>query len=323
MIGVIQRVIGISGKWRSARLKIPVMILGASGMLGAMVTDVLSRDTRLQITATVRKDEFLATSKKRYPHVNWHLYDVMDSDPPATIEYQEWIINAIGITKPYINENNPPEVNRAIQINSVFPYRLNAWAERYDLRVLQIATDCVYSGSEVKYLESHKHDALDVYGKTKSLGEVGAASFHHLRCSIIGPEPVANAFLLAWFLKQGENTTVNGFTNHIWNGVTTLQFARLCQGIVLDNVVMPNLHHVIPADIIDKYELLKLFGQYFDRQDIAIKPVEATQAINRTLSTADEKLNNELWQAAGYLMPPSIEDMIGELATFSPRFVNG
>ena len=63
-------------------------------------------------------------------------------------------------------------------------------------RVLQIATDCVYSGAQGAYVETDLHDALDVYGKTKSLGECQEPNVYHLRCSIIGPEPKDFKFLI-------------------------------------------------------------------------------------------------------------------------------
>ena len=45
------------------------------------------------------------------------------------------------------------------------------------LKVIQIATDCVFDGLKGNYTEDDKHNAIDVYGKTKSLGEVSADNF--------------------------------------------------------------------------------------------------------------------------------------------------
>jgi len=95
-------------------------------------------------------------------------------------------------------------------------------------KVLQIATDCVYSGKTGNYDEAAKHDALDVYGKTKSLGEVNARHVLNIRCSIIGPELKGRLSLLEWFLSQPTGARVNGYAHHQWNGITTLQFAELC-----------------------------------------------------------------------------------------------
>ena len=52
--------------------------------------------------------------------------------------------------------------------------------------MLHITTDCVFSGQGGKYNEDAKHDEMDVYGRTKSLGEPENCSV--LRTSIIGEE---------------------------------------------------------------------------------------------------------------------------------------
>jgi dTDP-4-dehydrorhamnose reductase len=65
---------------------------------------------------------------------------------------------------------------------------LAIFAEDSGAKVIQIATDCVFSGSNGSYLETDPHDATDVYGKTKSDGEIESSAVMQLRCSIIGRE---------------------------------------------------------------------------------------------------------------------------------------
>jgi dTDP-4-dehydrorhamnose reductase len=295
------------------------MILGASGMLGAMLTHVLSQNPQLALTATVRRDELLLKLKRRYPEVDWQLFDASADGVWPSIRQQDWVINAIGITKPYIDDEDPVKIRRAIQINALFPHHLASWAEEHGFRVIQIATDCVYSGIEGAYVENHQHDALDVYGKTKSLGEVKSSAFHHLRCSIIGPEPEADAFLMAWFKNLPHGDQVTGFTNHAWNGVTTLQFAKLCEGIIVNDLPLPGLQHVVPGDTVSKYELLKIFARYLDRSDVVINPGAARQTVDRTLATGDEATNSTLWSSAGYSSPPTVTSMVEELAAHDPH----
>jgi dTDP-4-dehydrorhamnose reductase len=186
-------------------------------------------------------------------------------------------------------------------------------------KVLQIATDCVYSGHKGRYSESDHHDALDVYGKTKSLGECHLPSINHLRCSIIGPETKDHKFLVDWFLGQPQGAAVKGFSNHQWNGVTTLHFAKICRGIIREDLELPHLQHVIPGDIATKAEMLRAFGRYFNRPDIKIEVVEAATTIDRTLQTENRGLNQAIWAAAGYEQPPTVEEMIRELSTFTLR----
>ena len=77
--------------------------------------------------------------------------------------------NAIGITKPYVRDDRPDEVERALRVNALFPFELGRAAAQAGARVLQIATDCVWAGTRGGYREDDPHDPVDVYGKTNKL----------------------------------------------------------------------------------------------------------------------------------------------------------
>ena len=291
-----------------------VIVLGGSGMLGSMVAGVLARDPALSVTATARAG--VADGGAFVPGIDWRRCDLQPDDPRSleVVDGHEWIVNAVGITKPFIRDDEADEVERAVRINSVLPHRLAERAARGGARLLQIATDCVYSGMRGGYREADAHDALDVYGKTKSLGEVRRAGAHHLRCSIVGPEAGRPRYLLEWFRGQARGATVKGFTNHRWNGVTTLHFARVVQGVIRAGMELPSLHHLVPRDVVTKAELLRLFARAFDRADVTVEDREAPETVDRVLGTADPALNARLWQAAGYAEPPRVADMVLELA---------
>ncbi len=293
-----------------------VTVLGASGMLGSMLATCFSNDPRLEVSATVRTEALAAKGQAQLPGVAWRLFDATagsEADVRSAIMDSAWVVNAIGITKPYINDDNAATVERAIRVNAIFPYLLARAAEKSGAQVIQIATDCVYSGAKGPYKESDQHDALDVYGKTKSLGEVSSPNVSHLRCSIIGPEPRAHVFLLDWFLGQEHGSAVNGYTNHLWNGITTLHFAKLCQGIIHEAPSRALLQHVVPSGRISKAAMLACFAESGGRQDIHVNHAPAPVTIDRTLATEDERSNQRLWQAAGYDQPPTVPQMIEEL----------
>lgn len=229
----------------------------------------------------------------------------------------DWVINCIGIIKPHINENNSISVKNAIVINSLFPYQLASSISNLQTKVLQIATDCVYSGKEGGYTENSPHDALDVYGKTKSLGEVTSEQFFHIRASIIGPEYGRSTSLQEWFLSQPKNAEVNGFTDHLWNGLTTHHFALLAKAIVLSGGDFTGTQHVIPGDIVTKAQLLESFAQVYNRKDIQINPIVSSFRIDRTLNTQDISRSDNLWKLAGYDKPPTIQDMIEQQYNFN------
>ena len=292
-----------------------VLVLGGTGMLGMMVADVLSHHCP-NLTVTARPSK----ARLSTPSVRWVDFDASAGPEAIAALIQStrpaWVVNCIGVTKPHIKDDDPAQVQNALVINALFPHRLGKAADERGTRVIQIATDCVYSGTKGKYSEGAIHDALDVYGKTKSLGECHYQKVHHLRCSIIGPEAGTTLSLLEWFRGQAKNATLRGFTNHRWNGVTTLQFAKVCWGIIGNRRPPPSLQHLVPADAVTKLKLLQLLGESFNRRDLRIEAAAATEAVDRTLSTEHAESCIDLWHMAGYTTPPTVGEMVKELAAY-------
>jgi len=152
-----------------------ILVLGASGMLGSMVFDYCNQVDRYELRGTLPKQDTYLDAK--YGSDRWHIFDAeQDNANDLTkilLTYRpDHIINCIGIIKPYCKDDNPAGVARAILVNAHFPQLLATAAKEVGARVIQIATDCVYSGNIGDYTEHSLHDALDVYGKTKSLAEL-------------------------------------------------------------------------------------------------------------------------------------------------------
>lgn len=143
--------------------KTRILVLGSSGMLGFMVENYLTRNPNFEVIGTTRKAE----DKNRFDAEEF----VLGKKQGLDLKSFDYIINCIGIIKPFCQDNDPEGVVRAIKVNALFPNKLSQALKNSDTKILQIATDCVYSGKKGSYVEIDKHDALDVYGKTKSLGK--------------------------------------------------------------------------------------------------------------------------------------------------------
>jgi dTDP-4-dehydrorhamnose reductase len=301
-------------------MTINVLVLGGSGMLGSTVVSHLSTRPDFNVSTTVRTAKLAATGKLQVPAVEWHDF-VLGADNDAEslkkIGHFDWIINCTGATNRAIDENSPESIGNAVNINVGIPIALTKYLEQNNTRVLQIATDCVYSGSTGAYVEHAPHDALDVYGKSKSLGEVPHEKMHYLRCSIIGPEPKERKFLLEWILAQPQGATLTGYSDHIWNGVTTLQFARVAGGIMSSKRATPDMHHLIPADVVTKAELLAIIAERYQRDDLDIQSQPTGTRVDRSLASNDAEENERMWSAAGYSGAPTISEMVSELNNFN------
>lgn len=285
-----------------------VLILGADGMLGHVVCKFLM-SKGLDIWATSRLDGIKINPIDKYIYLDAR----GDITQTFNQNYQfEYIVNCIGVIKPNIDEVDSSSVLNAIDINSRFPHLISKYFE--NSKILQIATDCVYSGVIGSYDESSPHDPMDVYGKTKSLGEVNANNFMNLRTSIIGRELNTNKSLWNWITNQEQKAELNGFLDHEWNGVTTLAFAKIIYGVIQSNLFLPLTQHILPVNTISKYNLLRTIADNDGRVDILVKPVKSNKSINRTLTTLDKNLNQKLWLAAGYKKVPTVELLVQEFS---------
>tara|TARA_X000000368_G_scaffold416460_1_gene410430 strand:- start:2578 stop:3489 length:912 start_codon:yes stop_codon:yes gene_type:complete len=288
-----------------------ILIMGADGMLGKMVSLYFGSLNEYSIVLTSRSEsDFL---KKNFNNTV-ERYDVLDDnfEDFAKKINPHVVINCIGRIKPTIDEANPISVSETININSFFPMEIQKFSVINNSSYYQIGTDCVYSGKDGNYNEGDYLDAEDLYGKSKIAGEIPGKNKHIIRSSIIGPEHGAGRSLLNWFLKN-ESKEVFGFKNHLWNGVTTLNFAKVIHGLILNQSYSTGLQHLITSDKVTKADLLRFFKIYFDKE-IKINEVNAENIIDRTLNTINNKNNEQLWLDAGYNKVPSVEENIAELS---------
>jgi dTDP-4-dehydrorhamnose reductase len=288
-----------------------ILVLGHTGMLGLAVTKELLKIPG-SLTVTQREPASqLETSDFKIVELDAtdeNLREKLDS-----IGSVDFIVNCIGVIKPHIDDTDSFKRNRAIKINTLFPYEIEKWATLKGAKVLQIATDCVFSGDKGGYLETNEHDALDVYGKSKSLGEVPSESMMHLRVSIIGPESGRSTSLLEWVRNQPIGSSISGYTDHFWNGVTTLHFAKIARGIIENNLFKAGVFHIVPRDSVSKHDLVCIIARHLNRQDIVVSPTLTGSRIDRTLLTVSPETNTMLWRAAGYHVAPTIEEMVAEI----------
>jgi dTDP-4-dehydrorhamnose reductase len=288
-----------------------VLILGGSGMLGsAVIREFEGFEGEVLVSTRTQKLDSLPEDMK---HVQ---FDASRDDLDKALGDLgkiDFVVNCIGIIKPHINDADDKQRLNAIQINSLFPQQLSDWAAKGGAKIIQIATDCVFSGATGGYVETDAHDALDVYGKSKSLGEVPNDSMMHLRVSIIGPEKGRSTSLLEWVRNQPKDAKIFGFTDHLWNGVTTSHFGKIARGIIEHKKFRPGVAHLVPGDKLSKDKLVAEIAGVFDRGDIVVEPKASGAKVDRTLDTSDKDFNKSLWKAAGYNNPPTVAQMIREI----------
>lgn len=124
------------------------------------------------------------------------------------------------------------QTDQSTQVNCEFPLLLASLSDQYSCRFIHITTDCVYDGKLGQYNENQIAKESNIYGLSKTLGKPSIATV--IQTSIIGEEINNKKFLLEWVKSQNGGTIV-GYLNHLWNGVTCLQLAKIVQLMTANN----------------------------------------------------------------------------------------
>lgn len=269
---------------------IKVLVLGATGMAGHVITQYLID----------KKYDVVSFSRKKTIFSNSVLGDVTDFPSIESLVSNgrfDYIINAVGVLNDFAEENKA----NAILINSYLPHFLVKITESTKTKIIHISTDCVFSGKDGNYVENSFKDGNSIYDKTKSLGEIINDKDLTFRTSIIGPDLSSNGIgLFNWFMKQ-ENQ-VNGYSKAIWTGVTTLTLAKAIEATFYSNLT--GLYHLVNNQKISKYELLLIFNKFFKEGKLQIVPDENV-VVDKSLINTREDFD---------FLVPSYEQMIKEMA---------
>lgn len=302
-----------------------VLILGANSTLGSMLVSILARDPLLEVQATVRSTKILRSLEATYPNVRWRLFDVGTSCHVdlniETLPVCDWYINAISLGKNSINEHYSDDRARAVTINTLFPIALDRFIARIGGHLLLPGTSGVFSGLVGNLDENTTHDPHDIYGKTRSLGELRTSTTSVLRTISLEFENGGNLGLIDWMRSQPHANEIRASSVATWNGVTSLHLAKVMHGIIIHRPELKELHHLIPQDSISNYQLLELLKHLLKRTDLTIVPAEGKTQVNTLLTTLDPGYNKLLWALAGYNQgAPTIKQMVEEfLAYTDPR----
>ncbi len=159
-------------------------------------------------------------------------------------------------------------------------------------------------GKKGGYVESDLFDADDVYGMSKNAGDTDLCMT--LRTSIIGEEQTHFTSLLSW-VKAQKGKTINGYTDHLWNGVTTLYLAEIIEEIIRSGLYEKGVFHIHSRKVVSKYELTRMIDDAYGL-GLTINRFETHAPCDRSLSS-EKGLSDRL-------VKKDLETQITELKTF-------
>lgn len=239
-----------------------VLVLGVTGMLGHTVMAELHANPGLEVFGSARSAASLSRAfpddllQRVVPGVD--VTDIGAVDELLDTVAPDVVVNCIGVIKqdPLVDDSVT-----TIALNAQFPHLLALSCGRRRIRTIHVSTDCVFSGLRGGYVESHNPDPVDLYGRTKLVGEISRPPALTLRTSFIGHELETTLSLVDWFLSQ--RGVVNGFTRAIYSGLTSNEFARVLADVVIPRDDLAGLYHVASAPI-SKYDLLSLIATTYE-----------------------------------------------------------
>lgn len=268
-----------------------ILVLGASGMIGNTMLRVLSDISDWQVKGSVRSREELSYFPPKIATNMLVGIDLLEHDivTQTLDQYKpQIVINCAGLTKHVPAGNNPAS---AIAMNALLPHRIAEACGRMGARLIQISTDCVFSGRLGNYIETDFADADDVYGRSKRLGEVEEMGHLTLRTSTIGHENHTKFGLLEWFLAQKACT---GYARAVFTGLPSVVFAQIVRDIIIPDRTLTGLYHVSAAPI-TKFDLLQLIAAVYKHG--AELSVDREFVIDRSLNSS------KFTSATGYQAP--------------------
>lgn len=249
-----------------------IIVFGSTGMLGSYVCKFL------------KYQQLKVEEKNRYNFDITELFSegkLMDKLSELITSPNILVINCAGIT----NKRVEKSVDELYIVNSLFPMML----DMFKATILHISTDCVFSGRKGDYSIEDVPDSKDNYGLSKNFGE-RLKNTYVIRTSIIGEEDSKRYVynLLEWARHQC-GTTIKGYRNHLWNGVTCLELSRLIYyNWILNTFSRPTseIIHVTTEKDVNKYQLLQNINDVYNLN------IEVTDAV--TQKTCDRRLKGTL-----------------------------
>ena len=242
-----------------------VLVLGISGMLGHKLFQLLQA-TEHNVSGVMRPSKSALTD---YGLFEGAIYDGIDVRIPGTIaqvietSQPDVIVNCVGLIRPVAVDPSD-----TLSVNALFPHDLARIASTHRARLIQVSTDGVFSGQQGSYREQSVASADDLYGKSKSLGEVTYGGHLTVRTCLVGRELMSRRNLLGWLLSQKGD--VPGFVNAVCTPLTTIALSRILIQLVEMDEVEGLLH--LGGEKIDKYSMLRLLCDEYQLSDIRLLP---------------------------------------------------
>lgn len=213
----------------------------------------------------------------------------------------EIVINAVGYTAVNLAESNPFD---AYKINATSLTEISIYCKKYNSFLIHISTDYVFDGSkDVPYKEFDETNPLNVYGKSKLLGEKLIQKFTDkyviIRVSWVYSH-YGNNFLNTILEKSKSEEELNIVDDQIGGPTSTIQIARALEIIckqILDHEKPFGIYHLSGEPYISWYkfanDIVSIAADYNLIKDTVIKPISSDDFQSPAIRPKYSGLSNE------------------------------
>ena len=276
-----------------------ILLLGANGLLGSRIEEVLKNDPTVKLFSTTRDE----SSEFYFDYNTMSLRSLLKKTRPDVV------INCIVVT----------DIRKTwsyfFKINALLPIKLALIGFEKNIKILHFSTDAVFPKSSRKRTEISLPFPSTKYGVSKLLGDLSILSCIVIRTSFVGfSESTDNSNGLAariYNSEIGSNFVIE--KNILWNGITVDILAELTRIIAKDTTIRKGLFHLFSSTPILKIQLVEMLAKKLNRRDLIIEQTDKQESLGFILATSKDKQISIWWEAVGYLRIPSIEDLLIEM----------
>ena len=296
--------------WRGHELK-RILIIGASGLLGSALYQVLTKKYDVTGTFFSNSDQ---TSAQEF-------LDVSDETSIRILIMRlkpDIVINCSGLTNVEECERLP---EKAMLLNSIVPAVLARITNQLQIKLVHISTD--HFASEINVMRNESMRALPTnrYGYSKLMGEDLVLSTTDsalvIRTNFFGLTDSGNHSLFDFALKSLKaNKVILGFEDVTFSPIGVNSFARTLMVLLEKNV--SGLLNLCGTESVSKFRFLRMVAKAVGLDESIVKPSNSSMQLGRverplflTLDTSN------LLGLVGEL--PPLEHMIHEELSFESK----
>ena len=267
-----------------------ILILGIDGMIGHKIAQSLNNN--FDVIGSLRKD--INSQSLGLKNCSLFKRDFLVDNFISFFNKisPDVIINCVGIT---IRRGVSKNFLNTKFLNQQFPHEINNWVSKNNKKLIHLSTDCVFDGIKGNYIDDEKPNANDIYGLTKSKGEINNDKALTIRCSMVGREIFNHTELFEWLYSM-KNKKIQGYTNVLYSGVTTVWMGRVIYKLLSENIDLNGIYNIASKPI-SKYQLLSKLARAF-KLNVNIVPnpnIKSNKILNSRKFTEITGINTPDW----------------------------